>query len=134
MQNPGAIVRRFVDVCLNKGDIESADQFFWDDVVEEVPLPGQRPGLAGLKDVLRGFRMAFPDLQFSIEEQIVQGNTVVSRFEWIGTHRGEFLGVLATGREVKVWGVEIDRFQGDKIMSTRIIMDVFGLMAQFGRL
>jgi predicted ester cyclase len=57
---------------------------------------------------------------------------VVTRFEWTGTHRGEFLGVPATGRPVKVWGVVIDRLEAEKIKDTRIIMDTIGLMMQLG--
>ena len=119
-------------MCLNKGKIDAAGEFFWEDMVEEVPLPGQGPGLAGLKDVLRVFRMAFPDLHFSILEQVTQDDKVASRFEWTGTHRGEFLGVGATNRAVRVWGVVIDQFVGEKIKSTRILMDALGLMSQFG--
>jgi len=104
----------------------------WEDVVELVPLPGQGPGLEGLKETLRGLRTAFPDLHFSVEEQITEGEKVLTRFEWTGTHRGEFVGVPATGRSVKVWGMVIDRFEDGKIKDTRIIMDMLGLMMQLG--
>ena len=104
----------------------------WDDVIEQVPFPGQGPGLEGLKDVLRGMRAAFPDLNFAIHEQIAEGDKVASRFEWAGTHQQEFLGVPPTGRQVRVWGVVIDRLEHGRIKDTRIIMDVFGLMMQLG--
>jgi steroid delta-isomerase-like uncharacterized protein len=77
-------------------------------------------------------RAAFPDLVFSIYEQISEGDKVVSRFEWTGTHHGEFLGVPATGRSVRVWGIVIDRLQQGRIKDTRILMDALGLMAQLG--
>ena len=105
MQDNGSIVRRFVEETINQGRIDSAAQFVWEDVVEQVPFPGQGPGIESLKDVLRGFRAGFPNIHFAIEEQIVEGDKVLSRFEWTGTHRGEFLGVPATGRPVKVWGM-----------------------------
>jgi steroid delta-isomerase-like uncharacterized protein len=131
-QNNSAIVRRFIEETINQGQIDSAVKFAWEDVVEQVPFPGQGPGLEGLKDVLRGMRAGFPDLYFSVEEQIAEGDKVVTRFEWTGTHRGEFLGVAATGRSVKVWGVVIDRLQSGRIKDTRIIMDTLGLMMQLG--
>ncbi len=112
--------------------MDLAAQFVWEDVVEQVPLPGQGPGLEGLKDILRGMRAGFPDLNFSIEEQISDGDNVASRFEWTGTHHGEFLGVPATGRRVRVWGMVIDPFEEGRIKETRIIMDTLGLMAQLG--
>src|SRR5260221_289632 len=132
MQTNASIVRRFVEEVLNQGNIDRTGEFFHEDVVEQVPLPGQGPGLAGLKDVLRGFKAAFPDIHWSIEEQITEGDKVVTRFEWTGTHRAEFFGVPATGRPVKSWGMVIDRVQNGKIKDTRIIMDTLGLMAQLG--
>jgi steroid delta-isomerase-like uncharacterized protein len=132
MQSNNAIVRRFISEVLNDGHIDSTGDFFWEDMVEQVPLPGQGPGLAGLKDVLRGIRAAFPDMRWTVEEQIAQGDKVVTRFEWTGTHRDVFLGVGATGRAVKVWGIVIDRLEGGKIKDTRIIMDTMGLMMQLG--
>ena len=133
-QDNGSIVRRFTDEVITQGDLDIAAQFVWEDVVEQVPFPGQGPGLEGLKDVLRGMRAAFPDLVFSIEEQVAEGDKVASRFEWSGTHQGEFLGVPATGRQVRVWGIVIDRLVEGRIKDTRIIMDIFGLMMQLGAL
>lgn len=131
-QDNATVVRRFVDEVITQGDIDSASQFVWEDVVEQVPFPGQGPGIEGLKDVLRGMRAAFPDLVFSIQEQVAEGDKVASRFEWTGTHQGPFLGVPATGRFVRVWGIVIDRLEAGRIKDTRIIMDIFGLMMQLG--
>ena len=74
MPDNAAIVRQFIDGVLNRGDIDGAGRFVWEDVVEQVPFPGQGPGLAGLKDVLRGMRSAFPDMHWSVEEQLADGN------------------------------------------------------------
>ena len=131
-QENATVVRRFVEEVITQGDIDSAARFVWEDVVEQVPLPGQGPGLEGLKDILRGMRFAFPDLNFAIKEQIAEGDKVASRFEWAGTHQHEFLGVPATGRQVRVWGVVIDRLEEGRIKDTRIIMDTLGLMMQLG--
>jgi steroid delta-isomerase-like uncharacterized protein len=132
MQENATIIRQFIEETINQGQIDSAVRFVCEDVLEQVPFPGQGPGLEGLKDVLRGMRAAFPDLHFSVEEQIAQGEKVLTRFEWTGTHRGEFLGVPATGRSVRVWGMVIDRLRDGRIKDTRIIMDSLGLMMQLG--
>ncbi len=129
-----SVVNRFIEECINLGDLDSIAQFVWEDVVEQVPFPGQGPGLEGLKDVLRGMRSAFPDLHFSVEEQIAEADKVLTRFEWTGTHRNDFLGVPATGRSVKVWGMVLDRLQDGRIKDTHIIMDIFGLMMQLDAL
>ena len=134
MQSNITLVRRFIDEVLNQGQIDSVGEFFWEDMVEQVPLPGQSPGLEGLKDLLRDVRTAFPDMHWSVEEQLAEGDKVMTRFEWTGTHRGAYLGVPATGRTVRVWGVAIDRIEDGKIKETRIIMDMLGLMAQLGAL
>jgi steroid delta-isomerase-like uncharacterized protein len=126
------IVRQFVEETLNRGNLAAAGQFMADDVVEQVPFPGQGPGLAGVVEVIRQMRGGFSDLHFEILEQIAEGDKVVSRFEWTGTHRGPFLGVPATGKSARVWGTVIDRLENGKIKDTRLIMDVMGLMIQLG--
>lgn len=132
MPDNATIVRRFVDEVITQGHIDSAAQFIWEDVVEQVPFPGQGPGLDGLKDVLRTMRTGFPDIVFAIHEQITDGDKVASRFEWTGTHNGEFLGIPATGRKVAVWGFVFDRLEQGRIKETRILMDTLGLMMQLG--
>ena len=132
MPSNASFVRQFTEVVINQGDMDAAAKYVWEDVVEEVPLPGQGPGLDGLKDALRSMRAGFPDLNFSIKEQISEGDKVASRFEWTGTHTGAFLGIPATGRPVRVWGIVIDHLQDGKIKNTRIIMDTLGLMMQMG--
>ncbi len=131
-QENAAVVHRFAQEVITEGNIDDAGRFVWGDVVEQAPFPGQGAGLAGLQDVLRGMRSAFPDLKFLILEQVAEDTKVVSRFEWTGTHRGEFLGVPATGRQVRVWGMVLDRLEEGRIKDTRIIMDTLGLMMQLG--
>ena len=133
-QDNCGVVRQFIQETINEGRIDAAAQFVWEDVVEQVPFPDQGPGLKGLQDVLRGMRSAFPDIDFSIKEQVCEGDKVVSRFEWTGTHKAEFMGVPATGRQVRVWGVVIDRLEAGRIKDTRILMDALGLMMQLGAL
>lgn len=132
MKNKSQIVSQFIEEVLNEGNIEATGKYFHEDVVEQVPLPGQGPGLSGLKEVLSGLRSAFQDMHWTIEEQVEEGEKVATRFVWSGKHQAEFFGVPATGRNVSVWGVVIDRFVDGKIKETRIIMDRLGLMAQLG--
>ena len=126
------IVREFVDEVITGGNIEAVAKYVWEDVVEQVPLPGQGPGLEGLKDIIRAMRAGFPDIVFSTQEQVAEGDKVASRFEWTGTHKGDFLGVPATGKFVRVWGMVIDRLEQGRIKDTRLIMDTLGLMTQLG--
>ncbi len=127
-----AIEGRFIEEVLNKKNLAAADELIAEDFVELDPFPGQEQGREGLKQVLRMLFAAFPDLQWSIEELIAEGAKVVNRFTWRGTHRGEFLGIPPTGRQVTVKGVVIDRIVEGKIADSRILMDIFGLMQQLG--
>jgi SnoaL-like polyketide cyclase len=68
MKNYAKLVRDFIDDVLNHGNIEASGEYFHEDLVELAPFPGQGPGLSGLKDVLRGFRAAFPDMHWSVED------------------------------------------------------------------
>jgi predicted ester cyclase len=76
-QDNCTIVRLFIEESINQGRIDEASQFAWEDVVEQVPFPGQGPGVEGLKDLLRGMRTAFPDLFFGVEEQIAEADKVL---------------------------------------------------------
>ena len=124
--------RRFIEEVINQQNLAAADELVAEDVVELDPFPGQEPGREGLKKVLGMLFAAFPDQKWTIEELIAEGDIVVNRFTWRGTHRGDFLGIPPTGNQVEVKGVVIDRFADGKIADTRILMDNFGLMQQLG--
>ncbi len=125
-------MRRFVKEVINQKNLAALDELVADEFLEHLPFPGQGPGRAGLKDAISAFVSAFPDLHWTIDEQIAEGEKVVSRFTMTGTHRGEFLGIPATDRPIKVWGVFIDVVRDGRFAESRIIMDSLSLMQQLG--
>ncbi|HSF33618.1 MAG TPA: ester cyclase [Candidatus Tectomicrobia bacterium] len=127
-----ARIREFIDRVLITGEIDATGDYFHTDMVEEVPFPGQGPGLDGLKETLTRIRLGFPDVHWSVEEQLAEDTRVLTRFIWLGTHQGEFLGIPATNRVVRVWGMVIDRFEGQKVKSTRMLLDTLSLLQQLG--
>lgn len=127
-----ATLERFVEEVINQGRFDAADEIVEENFVELDPLPGQQQGREGLKDVIRMMRTGFPDIHWVIVETVASGDKVVSRFKWTGTHRGDFLGIPATGRQVAVAGVVIDRLVGGKMADSRILMDTLGMMQQLG--
>ena len=131
-ENNKQFMQRFVEEAINKKNLDAIDEFVDKDFVEHVPFPGQGPGRDGLKYAISTFVSAFPDIKWILEEQIAEGEKVVSRFTMTGTHRGEFLGIPPTGKSVKVWGVVIDVVKDGKFAESRIIMDTLGLMQQLG--
>jgi steroid delta-isomerase-like uncharacterized protein len=125
--------QRFVDEVINGRDLGAAlTELVAEDFVEENPLPGQGPGRAGLAEVLAGMFAAFPDLDWTVHRLIAEGDRVASFCTWTGTHRGEFMGIPATGRSVTVEAWTMDRFRHGQLVQSRIIMDVAGMLIQLG--
>jgi predicted ester cyclase len=81
-----ALIRRFIDEALNQKNLAVADEIVAEDFIELDPLSGQSQGRQGLKDVLAGLFSGFPDMNWVVEEQIAEGNKVMTRFTWMGTH------------------------------------------------
>ena len=127
-----ALIRRFVSEVINKANIDAIDEFASPDFIELDPLPGREQGRDGLKQKISTMLDAFPGQQWVIQEQIAEGDKVVCRFTWAGTHRQEFFGVPATGKDVMVSGVEIDRVVNGQLVESQLLMDIMGLMLQLG--
>ena len=127
-----AVIGRFIEDVINQGNLDAADDIVEENFIELDPLPGQRQGREGLKEVIGMMRAAFPDIHWVADETIAAGDKVVTRFTWTGTHRATFLGIPATGRNVTVKGVVIDRLSGGKMADSRILMDSLGMMQQLG--
>ena len=123
LQQNKLFIGRFVEEVINNKNLNSINVLVADDFIERVPFPGQGPGREGLKYAIGLFLTAFPDIQWTLDEQIAEGEVVVSRFTWTGTHRGEFLGIPPSGKRVKIWGVVIDVVTDGKVSENRIIMD-----------
>ena len=86
------------------------------DVVDHNPLPGQGPGLDGIKQLVGVYHAVFPDLSVSTDDVIASGDRVAVRWTAIGTHQGDQLGVLATGKQVRLTGIDILRIEDGRIV------------------
>lgn len=126
------VISLFVEEVINQGRLERANDLVAQDFVELDPLPGQKQGREGLKEIIEAIRTAFPDIHWVLDEMIVENNKVASRFTWRGTHRGSFLGIPPTNRNIVVKGVVIDRLEAGKMADSRILMDTMGMMQQLG--
>ena len=83
----------------NEGRIDVIDQLMAPNYQEHNPMPNQGPGLRGFKELISGFRTAFPDIQITVEDLISEGDRVVGRLTSKGTHKGDFMGMAATGKQ-----------------------------------
>ena len=78
------------------------------------------------------FLHAFPDIQTTIEEQLAEGDRVLTRWTNRGTHQGTYCGVAPTGRQVEYSGMSIDRIQGCRVVANLGQADLLGLLEQIG--
>ena len=127
-----ALLRRFFDEVLNTGNLALADQLLDPGYQFHFPALPQPGGPEVFKDTLLAFRQGFPDLNFTIEDMIAEGDRVAVRFTVRGTHRGDFQGVPPTGRPVQFSGISIYRVAGGKMVEDRSEIDQVSLMQQLG--
>ena len=78
------------------------------------------------------YRSAFPDIQFTIEDLIAEGDKIVTRYTARGTHRGDLQGIPPTGRQVTVTGIIISRFANGKFVEGWLDFDALGMLQQLG--
>ncbi len=132
-QDLRALMQRFIDDVINAQDLNVAlVEIVAEDFIELNPLPGQGPGRAGLGKALAMMFTGFPDLQWTIHDTLVEGDRVMGFSTWTGTHKGEFMGIPATGQTVTVQAWTIDRYRDGIFIESRILMDVAALLGQLG--
>lgn len=114
---------------------ELAKELFTTDaafVDPHIPIPAK--GIEGHAAYLQLFMKAIPDLHFTIEEQVAEGNAVVTRLTSTGTHKGELLGVAPTNKKAKLPAIVIHRFRNDKVAETFVMWDALGFLKEVGAL
>lgn len=111
-----AKTEQFYEEVINQGNLDLADQYIIDDAKENEEI--NKSGLDGLKQFYRDFRAAFPDLKFTIEDIIAEGDKVVVRIIVSGTHNGSgnFMGLVPRGGDLKIEGIDIIQFDEDGMM------------------
>lgn len=102
----------------------------WDDI----PLaPGQAPGPAGIKPIIRSLGKAFPDARITVHAMIQEPGKIGVRAEISGTHQGELFGIATTGKQVSFCLHEFHTLDGKRITTTWHMEDWFGLFLQLGQ-
>lgn len=125
------IVTQYV-YATNIGDLDRFDAFVDPNFVDHNALPGQKPGLAGLKDAYRMFSSAFSDLWYTFEALAADGDIVMGRGVIQGTHTGSFMGIPPTGKVIRWTGTRTFRVHDGKLTEGWIDLDMFGMMLQIG--
>jgi len=122
-----ALLRRWIE-GVNKGNLALFDEVYGDCVYYS-PATGELKREA-LRQFMASLLAAFPDGRWTIEDQVAEGDKVVTRWSFTGTHQGELMGVAPTGKQVTTSGMVIDRIVEGKIVEEREEWDTLGMMQQ----
>lgn len=127
-----ALARRWFD-AMSAGTLELVDDLF--DADYELHFPDLPPGERGpgvIRQVVSGYRTAFPDLHFTVEQMVAEGDTLAVRWTAEGTQRGTLMGVAPTGQRARWTGMSMLRVRGDRIVEDWVQTDRLGMLQQLG--
>lgn len=126
-----ALVRRVFEE-LNGQSLHIVDEVMVPDYVHHDPSlpPDMQQGRDNYRNGVAMFYSAFPDLTCTIEDQIAEGDKVVTRLSWRGTHRGDLMGIPATGKQVQFGMMAIHRIANGKVEEGWVSFDAMGMMQQ----
>ena len=128
-----ALVRRLMEEVGNKGNYEVANELVHADFLGHASTPeAETRGVEAYKQFLMMLRSAFPDLSFTIEDQLSEGDRVITRWSARATHLGEFFGIPPSGKTGAMTGINIDRVEGGKVAECWSNSDDLGLLRQIG--
>jgi len=126
------VSRRFTE-WFSSGDARLADEILSPDVVfHGTSGDGELRGIEALKAFVADYRRAFPDARSTVEDQIAEGDRVVTRWRARGTQRGPFGPIEPTGRGFEMEGVTIERIAGGRIAEVWVARDDLGVLRQLG--
>jgi steroid delta-isomerase-like uncharacterized protein len=127
-----ALAKRFIDEVINRQNLSVIDETMTNDFTYIDSTIGTLKGRDTFKDLMARFFVAFPNLVWTVEQEVSEGDTIVSRYSWTATNDGEYRSMPATHKTVTANGVAINRFSGGKLAETRMVRDDLGLMRQLG--
>jgi predicted ester cyclase len=127
-----ALFRRTYEELLNEGNLSIADELVAPDFINHEAPPGRNRGPESLRGLATMLRTAFPDLHFTIEELVAEGDIVAGRLIMSGTHEGPLMGMPPTGRSVRQDHLHFVRFRDGKAVEHWGVRDELGMMQQLG--
>lgn len=126
------LARNFFEEVWNEGKLNRIEKYLSEDFVEHSPLPQAASDPAEYVEEAEAFQTAIPDIEYTVEETIEEGDKVVTRVTVEGTHEGELMGIEATGETVEFDGMALFRIENGKITELGVQGDFMGLMEQLG--
>jgi steroid delta-isomerase-like uncharacterized protein len=131
------LIRRFFEQLWNDRKLELADEIFAEDcrthqLQSGSPLSPVPRGPEAIKEHAMGWLASFPDLRFTIEQMIAEQDRVFTQMEMVGTHKGPWLGIPATGKPVSIRMMTLHRIQGGKVVEDWVLVESLGFFQQLG--
>lgn len=127
-----ALLRRIFEEGINQNKPSVFDELIASNFVIYDAPGGMQHGPEGFRQVVAMFRTAFPDAHVAFEAELADGDYVIHRGYFTGTHKGEFQGIPPTGKQIKVKTTDIWRVVNGKAVENWVQMDLLGLMQQLG--
>ena len=134
LQENKHVARRILEEVVDGANLDIAEDLIAPDYLEHRARPGAPPGLEGFKQWVRTAHAAFPDWRHSIDDVIAEGDKVMIRNTVYGTHRGEFMGIAPTGKQVQQAGIDVMRIVDGRMVEHWGEYDWLGLLQQLGAL
>jgi hypothetical protein len=126
-------MRQIFEEGFGKGNVGVADDLIDPAAMYGGPSAFPGPdGPEGTKQSIAYYRAAFPDLSVTVEEQMAEGDEVITRWTAVGTHTGALGKLPPTGKKATVSGIEITKFANGKVVSGWSLFDAYGMMVQLG--
>lgn len=128
-QENKTLIRRYFGEILSKGNFAAADELIAPDVVFH---PAEVRGLEDFLQYIKMLRAAFPDLHFTVEDEVSDGEKAAGRFTMTATHQGEFMGIPASNNTIEIRGVDFFHISNNRIKEIWVALDSLGFMQQLG--
>jgi len=125
------IIQRLFNEGMNEKKFQVIDELISEKYVNH-GIPGSPAGVKGFKAIVEQFTSAFPDMKVNVQEIVADGDTVATRGFFTGTHKGDFMGIGATGKKVRVDYIDFWKMSNGKAVENWVQMDNVGLMQQIG--
>jgi predicted ester cyclase len=122
-----------VSAAWDAGKVDEFDKYISANSIDHNLMPGQEPGLAGMKKMAAGMKVGFPDEKSTIEAMYVDSNILVARTSMTGTNSGPMMGMPATNKKMTdVMGIDIVRWENGKFVEHWGLFDMHAMMMQLG--
>ena len=125
-------IHRFVEEVLNGKNLDLIPQYYTEGFTWHGPGGRETTGHAATREMIGGYLTAFPDLQFTVEQNVAEGDRITSYFRVTGTHDGPLEDIAPTGKKIDITGLVISRFEGGKIAEEWEVFDELRMLQQIG--